>query len=379
MKASTLIPFAIFMLSQTSWPVGIFLSKLDLMKEQVAVFLAGTIALTLATLVPYILFRNVLKRSDPVVLTVSVFCWSCMIDLGIGLELDGYISNFIGFYFIEGEPYLFTAHGTLINYWDGTVQYGLGLAMIILFCQKRSYRDVGLYWVGSILNSMVVLLPGGVAGKHPFKLSILLNTPYILLPLFAGFKFIHERHSQKTPIRKFNSIWHRPVDFLFLIYFIGAISISIFRALAVLNGNAELMKDYTKIYEPYLLDESNFPRFQMLAYGYFFLIYYLSAVYALLYPGQNWMTDWSIIHAGASAQGQFSYIVGSIHHRTPASLRSPISGFPGLVFWTINLALVLVPHFFMLWCKRNEHMYGCVSLVKTENDSKKLNSLKKEK
>ncbi|KAK0057313.1 transmembrane 6 superfamily member 1 [Biomphalaria pfeifferi] len=320
------------------------------MKEQVAVFLAGTIALTLATLVPYILFRNVLKQSDPVVLTVSVFCWSCMIDLGIGLELDGYISNFIGFYFIEGEPYLFTAHGTLINYWDGTVQYGLGLAMIILFCQKRSYRDVGLYWVGSILNSMVVLLPGGVAGKHPFKLSILLNTPYILLPLFSGFKFIHERRSQKTPI-----------------------------PLAVLNGNAELMKDYTKIYEPYLLDESNFPRFQMLAYGYFFLIYYLSAVYALLYPGQNWMTDWSIIHAGASAQGQFSYIVGSIHHRTPASLRSPTSGFPGLVFWTINLALVLVPHFFMLWCKRNEHMYGCVSLVKTENDSKKLNSLKKEK
>ncbi|KAH9515261.1 Transmembrane 6 super member 1, partial [Bulinus truncatus] len=362
---------------KTSWPVGLTLTKLDLMKEQVAVFIAGVLALSLATIVPYFLFSKCLKRNDPLVLTLSVFCWSCMIDLGIGLELDGYISNFIGFYFAEGEPYLFTAHGTLINYWDGTVHYGLGLAIIILYCKKQSYRDVALYWVGSIMNSMVVLLPGAVAGNHPFKLSILLNTPYLLLPLFAGFKLLHERRSQSKQIPNLGSILQRPVDFLFFLYFIIAIAVSIFRVLAVLGGNAELMKDYTQNYEPYLMDKSNFPKFQMLAYGYFYLVYYLAATYALLCPAQNWMTDWSIIHAGASAQGQFSYIVGSVHHRTPASMRAPNTGLPAMIFWTVNLTLLVIPHVFMWWCKKNINIYGHSLDTKKDKHLKMNNSLKK--
>ena len=69
-------------------------------------------------------------------LVATVFSWTCMIDLGIALELDGYIANFIGYYFAEGEPYLQTAHGTLINYWDGTVHFALYLAIIVLFFNR---------------------------------------------------------------------------------------------------------------------------------------------------------------------------------------------------------------------------------------------------
>ncbi|KAK0057314.1 transmembrane 6 superfamily member 1 [Biomphalaria pfeifferi] len=328
------------------------------MKEQVAIFIAGITVLTAVTVVPYFLLKRYFKRTDPLVLMLSVFCWSTMIDLGIGLEIDGIISNFMAFYFIEGEPYLYTAYGAQVCYWDGIVHFLLQFSVIVLYCQNRSYRDIALYWIGSILNSMIVLLPGAITGKDPFKLSILLNTPYIILPLLAGFKLLHERPNQTTSINKFNSIRQRPIDLLFFLYFVGAILFSLFRGLVVMGGNAELMKEFTKTYEPYLSDVSNFPKFQMLAYGYFYVVYYLSAAYALLYPGQNWMTDWSIIHAGAAAQGQFSYMAASFHHRTPASLRPPTTGYPALIYWTTNLMFCIVPHLFVWWCKQNEDMNG---------------------
>lgn len=67
-------------------------------------------------------------------LVFALFCWSGVIDLFIALELDGYVSGYMQFYFLEGEPYLNTSHGTMINYWDGTVHYTLQLSGIILFC-----------------------------------------------------------------------------------------------------------------------------------------------------------------------------------------------------------------------------------------------------
>ena len=59
-----------------------------------------------------------------------------MIDLGIALELGGHISNFVGFYFAEGEPYLMTSHGAVINYYDGTVHFVMYIALITL-CSYR--------------------------------------------------------------------------------------------------------------------------------------------------------------------------------------------------------------------------------------------------
>ena len=66
----------------------------------------------------------------------ATFCWSAFIDLFIGLELDGFVKGFMGFYFVEGEPYLNSSHGTMINYWDGTVHFALQLSGIVLFCMQ---------------------------------------------------------------------------------------------------------------------------------------------------------------------------------------------------------------------------------------------------
>lgn len=288
----------------------------------------------------------------------SVFCWSCMIDLGIGLELDGYISNFVGYYFAEGEPYLNTAHGTVINYWDGIVHFSLYLAIIGLYSLRMSHREVGLFWVGSILNSMVVLVPGGMTGKHPFKMSILLNVPYVLCPLLIAMKFLYEQPPQSRTFFKYPPIWRRPIDFLFMIYFVFAAGVAAFRGLVILGGNADTMKDYLKNYEPYMKDSTQFPLFQILCYGYFFLAYYVVTIYGLIFPGQHWMSDWSLIHAGAAAQAQFTYMAGSVHHRTPSSLHAPMSGWPGFVFWFINIMLLLVPQLFSYWCLKDYEKFG---------------------
>ncbi|GFR86658.1 transmembrane 6 superfamily member 1-like [Elysia marginata] len=86
--------------------------------------------------------------------------------------------------------------------------------MVALFFNRLSYREVGLYWAGSILNSMIVLLPGAVTGDHPVKLSILLSTPSILLPIIAAVKLLHERPPQARSFVRHN--------FLFLLQWRGA-------------------------------------------------------------------------------------------------------------------------------------------------------------
>jgi hypothetical protein len=65
-----------------------------------------------------------------------MFCWSTCVDLFIGLELDGHVKGFMGFYFVEGEPYLNSSHGTMINYWDGTVHYLLQLGGVALYTMQ---------------------------------------------------------------------------------------------------------------------------------------------------------------------------------------------------------------------------------------------------
>ena len=65
-----------------------------------------------------------------------MFSWSSCVALFLGLELDGYVKNFLGFYLMEGEPYMNSIHGMMVSYWDGTVQYTLTLSGIALFTKQ---------------------------------------------------------------------------------------------------------------------------------------------------------------------------------------------------------------------------------------------------
>uniref|UniRef100_A0A8C4IYK6 Transmembrane 6 superfamily member 1/2 transmembrane domain-containing protein n=1 Tax=Dromaius novaehollandiae TaxID=8790 RepID=A0A8C4IYK6_DRONO len=74
------------------------------------------------------------RRSRPAVFVV--FAFTSAVDLVISLEEDGYVSGFVELYVREGEPYLRTAHGIMICYWDGVVHHGLYLAMIAAMSRR---------------------------------------------------------------------------------------------------------------------------------------------------------------------------------------------------------------------------------------------------
>uniref|UniRef100_A0A8U8BWN3 Transmembrane 6 superfamily member 1/2 transmembrane domain-containing protein n=1 Tax=Geospiza parvula TaxID=87175 RepID=A0A8U8BWN3_GEOPR len=101
---------------------------------------------------------------DPLFCVFVAFSFVSAVDLLIALEEDGLISGFVELYVREGDPHLRTAHGLLTCYWDGTVHYGLCLAMAAAGAWWKSYRGLGLFWLGSLLMSAVVFLLGNLIG-----------------------------------------------------------------------------------------------------------------------------------------------------------------------------------------------------------------------
>ncbi|KAH9515268.1 hypothetical protein Btru_014030 [Bulinus truncatus] len=55
---------------------------------------------------------------------------------------------------------------------------------------------------------------------------------------------------------------------------------------------------------------------------------------------------------------QFSYIAGSLHHHTGKALQAPVVGQPALIFWCINIALVVMPQLFAWWCRLDAEHFG---------------------
>ena len=71
---------------------------------------------------------------------------------------------------------------------------------------------------------------------------------------------------------------------------------------AAFGGKVELAEWYAQKYEPYLTENNKYAAAQMTVYLFLFLPYYAASIYALIFPGETWMSDWSLIHAGAAAQ-----------------------------------------------------------------------------
>lgn len=68
------------------------------------------------------------------VLTICTF--GGVASLIIAMEGDGIIHGFMTNYLREGEPYLKTAHGIMVSYWDGIVHYAMCLKMLAALCWK---------------------------------------------------------------------------------------------------------------------------------------------------------------------------------------------------------------------------------------------------
>lgn len=298
-------------LSLLAIPVCFFLSNHSITEKSWNIFLVGMIILLIIPLVLYLYLKGTSAHHEPFYYIFTIFAFTSVIDLILALSIDGY-SHWMKFYLEQGEPYMRTAHGLFINYWDGTVHYLLYLWFLYEMSKGREIGDLGLFWVGSVVNSLIVLLPASFLGKYSneVKESFLLNIPYLFIPLIFGWK-IYTKHSPPMISRRKADI----PDFLLVVCLFVCIGLYILRGLIAMNSPILLLHRWTTEMEPYIADPSRYPELQLYVYFFYFIPFSVYAIYQLLFHtgNQRKIRDLTAFFAGAAAQGQFAFIGASVH------------------------------------------------------------------
>ncbi|KAJ8304578.1 hypothetical protein KUTeg_018161 [Tegillarca granosa] len=341
----------IFLCGFLSIPLAFMLNLFHAMRNPILVLVAGVLSLSLVIAIPFIFKKTTKPKHDSFYYVWSIFTFSSVIDMVLALENDGIINSVMGFYLQEGEPYLQTAYGTFICYWDAIAHMMMYVVILSADSFNWRYRTGVLYWVGSIGHSMLVFLSGNFVGKFGVKWGVFINIPYLVIPILAGYKMLNKKLESKSIVHRNFNVFSKPADVGFLMYFILAAGVGCFRAFAVLGCLSDVTQNYLKYYEPYLTDPTQYPKMQMLVYLFYFVPFYVYAIKSLV-NGDNssGISDWAVIHAGAAAQAQIPHIGSSLHHMTDPALRVPKNMNAQILFWGLNITLLIIPQLFAYRC-----------------------------
>ncbi|KAK3097685.1 hypothetical protein FSP39_012094 [Pinctada imbricata] len=264
----------------------------NLSAHPLSIFIVGSVVLAFIFLIPFLYERKYPRKKGSMYSVWSIFTFAALVDITIALENEGIAHNFMIFYMLGGEPYLKTSHGTMINFFDGILHFTMNVIILRAIDRGESYRNVGLYWAGSIVNSVIVLFLGAVIGHFGVKWSVLLNVPYLTVPIYVAFRLLQE---QRWAYMK-----------------------------AALGCVETVTKLFIKNYEPYLVDPVAFPK----------------------------------------VQGQFALMGAQLHHSTSSASMLPSTREARVVFWVVNLALMLIPQLFAFYCYQQSYDSPVKSPVK---------------
>ncbi|KAK7815196.1 hypothetical protein U0070_021159 [Myodes glareolus] len=283
----------VFVLSLSAIPVTYIFNHLAAQHDSWTIVGVAALILLLVALLARVLVKRKPPR-DPLFYVYAVFGFTSVVNLIIGLEQDGIIDGFMTHYLREGEPYLNTAYGHMICYWDGSVHYLMYLVMVAAIAWEESYRTIGLYWVGSIIMSIVVFVPGNIVGKKPY---------------FNSHTFLVLQEAQAKALLR------RPFDLILVVCLLLATGFCLFRGLIALDCPAELCRLYTQFQEPYLKDPAAYPKIQ----------------------------------------AQFSHIGASLHARTAYVYRVPEEA--KILFLALNIAYGVLPQLLAYRCTYNPEFF----------------------
>ncbi|XP_036596939.1 transmembrane 6 superfamily member 2 [Trichosurus vulpecula] len=362
--------------SLTAFPVCYALNHLSELSHPLGVAILSAMILVLLFVAISSLAQREISR-DPLFAVFTIFSFTSLVDLFIALEEDGYVTGLMEFYTREREPFLRTAHGIFSCYWDGIVHYLLYLTMTGAIANRQRYRSLGLYWLGSLVMSIMVFVPGNILGKYSseLRLSFLLNIPYVLIPCWAGLHLFSQARGPAGYTASMIAEEHkkgllqRPWDLALIIYLLLAGLFTIFRGLVVLDCPTDSCFIYVYQYEPYLRDPVAYPKIQMLVFLFYALPFFILAAYGLLWPGCSWLPDWALVFAGAMGQAQFSYIGASMHPHTAYTYRTPEDVWSFL--FVLNLLYAVGPHLLVYRCLRWPAFFLCPPTLSEQEKNKK--------
>lgn len=337
----------------------------DLKSSPACIAIIGVTALGVCGVVARIVFKWCGCQPSLWAAFFAVTCWSAAIDLLLACSLVN-LTKLGSFYMEVGEEYFKSSWGFFALAWDGTAHYALQLFLAHATLLERPCRCAGLFWCGSIINSMPVLLLGAATGRFgaDIKPSTALNAPYVLVPIAYLCRTLpsqphelarsREQGFRGKPQRRSPAMARSEVA-TWCVLNVVAMTLHSWRAVVALGSPADAAEWWRAHVDGALADahraSHGFVRVQALVAAFYYAPYHAWAVYQLLQLQRpigrataaclTRLATWSVVFAGAAVQAQVTSFGSTAFQWEGFGALVPLS--PSALSITVGFVMALLP------------------------------------